>query len=119
VTNKLQEKIQKCTSRSLNLVGQLVLAKVILQTIPICTFLALPTPKGVLQYIKNIQRYFLWGKGEEKKKWAFVASEKLCKPKTHGDLGLHDMETLSKVFGENIWWRWLKETRNPWAKLWK
>jgi len=30
-------------------------------------FLALPVPIGVLQQIKNIQRNFLWGKGEEKK----------------------------------------------------
>ena len=21
--------------------------------------------------------------------------------------------------GGNLWWRWLKETNNPWTKLWK
>jgi len=82
-------------------------------------FSALPVPKGVLQQIRNIQRDFLWGKGEEKKKWALVAWDRLCKPKTHGGLGLHDPETLNTVLGEKLWWRWLKETRNPWAKLWK
>jgi len=82
-------------------------------------FSALPVRKGVLQQIKNIQRDFLWGKREEEKKWALVSLEKLCKPKTHGGLGLHDPETLSKFLGEKLWLRWLKETRNPWAKLWK
>eukprot|EP00253_Pinus_taeda_P023057 PITA_23057 len=69
--------------------------------------------------IKNIQRDFLWGKGEEKKKWALVAWDKLCKPKAHGGLELHDPETLSRVLGAKLWWRWLKESATPWAKLWK
>jgi len=37
---------------------------------------ALSAPTGVLQRIKNIQRDFLWGKGENKKKWALVAWDK-------------------------------------------
>eukprot|EP00253_Pinus_taeda_P001852 PITA_01852 len=117
VTNKLQDKFRKWTSRSLNLAGRLVLTKVVLQTIPIFMFSTLPAPKGVLQHIRNIQRDFLWGKGEEKNKWALVAWDKLCKPKTHGGLGVHDPETLSKVLGAKLWWRWLKESITPWVKV--
>jgi len=79
----------------------------------------LPAPKRVMQQIKIIQRDFLWGKGEDKKKWALVASDKLCKPKAHGGLGLHDPETLNKVSRAKHWWRWLKELETRWAKLWK
>jgi len=82
-------------------------------------FSALPAPKGVVQHIRNIQRDFFWGKGEEKKKWALVAWDKISKPKTHGGLGLHDPETISKVLGGKLWWRWLKELVTPWAKVWK
>lgn len=60
-------------------------------------FSALLAPKGVMQQIKSIQRDFIWGKGEEKKKWSLVAWDKLFKPKAHGGLGLHDLETLSRV----------------------
>ena len=67
VTNRLQDKIRKWTSRSLNLAEQLVLTKVVLQTIPTFMFSALLAPKGFFQLIKNIQRDFIWGKGEEKK----------------------------------------------------
>ena len=77
VTNKNQEKVRKWTYRSLNLVGCLELTKAVLQDIPIFMFLALPAPKGVMQQIRSIQRDFLWGKGEEKKKWALVAWDKL------------------------------------------
>jgi len=61
-------------------------------------------PKGILNQMKNIQRNFLWGKGEEKKKWDLVAWEKICKPKNHGGLGLDDPEILCKVLREKLWW---------------
>jgi len=103
VTNKLKDKVNKWTRKALNLIGRLVLTKEILQTIPIYMLSALPAPKGVLQQIRNIQRDFLWGKREEKKKWALVAWDKICKPKSHGGLGLHDPDILNKVLGAKIW----------------
>ena len=45
-------------------------------------------PKIVFQNIREIQLNFLWGGTEEKRKWALVASNKVCKPKLLGDLGL-------------------------------
>eukprot|EP00253_Pinus_taeda_P028911 PITA_28911 len=119
ITNKLQDKIKKWTIRSLNIAGRLVLTKAILQIVPIFMLSVLLAPKGVMQHIRNIQRDFLWGKGEEKKKWALVAWDKICKPKIYGDLGLDDPETLNKVLGAKLWWRWLKESVSPWAKVWK
>lgn len=59
------------------------------------------------------------GQRGRERKWALVAWDKLCKPKIHGCLGLHDPETLSKVSGAKLWWRWIKEPNDPWAKLWK
>eukprot|EP00253_Pinus_taeda_P004124 PITA_04124 len=63
----------------------------------------IPTPTGVITDIRNIQRDFLWGKGEEKKKWALVAWDRVCKPKSHGGLGLHDPGILNRVLGAKIW----------------
>eukprot|EP00253_Pinus_taeda_P015206 PITA_15206 len=78
-----------------------------------------PLSRGVWEPVRNIQRDFLWGKGEEKKKWPLVAWDKISKPKAHGGLGLHDPENLNRVSGAKLWWRWLKELATPWAKLWK
>eukprot|EP00253_Pinus_taeda_P033272 PITA_33272 len=119
VLNKLKDKISRWTNRALNLAGRLILTKAILQTIPIYMQSAILAPTGVNVQIRNIQRDFLWGKGEEKKKWALVAWERVCKPKSHGGLGLHDLEILNRVLGAKVWCRWLKEIQSPWAKLWK
>jgi len=110
--NKMQDKIKKWTCRSLNLAGHLVLTQDVLQAIPIYMFSTLPTSKGVTQKIKSIQ-------GEVKKEWALVAWDKICKPKSHDGLGLHDPKIISKVSGAKLWWRWIKESATPWAKIWK
>eukprot|EP00253_Pinus_taeda_P021261 PITA_21261 len=68
VLNKMQDKVNKWTFRSLNLAGRLILTKVVLQSIPVFFLSALPAPKGVLQQFRNIQRDFLWGKEETRKK---------------------------------------------------
>lgn len=68
VLNKLKDKISIWTNRALNLARRLILPKAILQSIPIYMLSTIPAPTGVITNIRNIQRYFLWGKGEEKKK---------------------------------------------------
>eukprot|EP00253_Pinus_taeda_P026549 PITA_26549 len=100
-------------------VGRLVLTKVVLQAIPVFMLSTIPAPKGVLHHFRSIQREFLWGKGEERKKWALVAWDKICKPKKHGGLGLDDLEILSKVLGEKLWWCWVKDLKAQWAGIWK
>lgn len=103
----MQDRGKNWTFRALNLAGRLVLTKVVLQSIPIFMLLALSAPKGVLDQIRDIQRGFLWGKDETRKKWALVSWEKICKPKSQGGLGLDDQEILCKAIGAKLWWRWV------------
>ena len=79
----------------------------------------LPTPKGVIQRIRKIQRTFLWSRKAQKPKWDLVSWYKLCKPKNLGGLGLQDPDIVNKACGAKLWWCWLKEPQTPWAKLWK
>ena len=113
VLNKLKDNINKWKNRALSLAGRLILTKVVLQSIPIYMISAIPAPTNIVTNIKNIQRDFLWGKGEEKKKWILVAWDRVCKPKSHGGLGLHDPGIINRVLGAKIWWRWLNEIQAP------
>eukprot|EP00253_Pinus_taeda_P027356 PITA_27356 len=117
--NKMKDKVRKWTNRSLNLAGRLMLIKAVFHSIPIFMISTLPTPKGVLQQFRNIQRDFLWGRDEARKKWALVSWEKICKPKNHGGVGLDDQEILSNVLGAKFWWRWVKNPKAQWASIWK
>jgi hypothetical protein len=78
-----------------------------------------PTPKGILQKLRTIQRDFLWQGEEKRKKWALVAWEKVFKPKIKGGLGLQDPQVTNDAYGAKIWCRRVKETTKPWVNLWK
>jgi hypothetical protein len=60
VINKLQERVKNWTYRALNLAGRLILTKAVLQAIPTFMMSVFPSPKGILQNIRAIQRDFLW-----------------------------------------------------------
>jgi hypothetical protein len=83
------------------------------------TLSVFPAPKGILQNIRAIQRDFLWRGAKNKKKWALVAREKVCIPKSKGGLRLQDPQVTNEAYGENFWWRWVKDKWVPWASLWK
>jgi hypothetical protein len=102
VINKLQERVKNWTYISLNLAGRLVLTKVVLQAIKANMMSVFLAPKGILQKIRAIQRYFLWRGLENKKKWALVAWEKVCKQKCKGGLGLQDPQETNEAYGEKL-----------------
>eukprot|EP00253_Pinus_taeda_P015682 PITA_15682 len=101
-----------------NVEGRTVLTKAILQAIPIFMFATILAPQGIKQQIRNIPRNFIWGRGEKENKWSLVAWDKLCTPKSHGGLGMEDLETLNQASGAKLWWRWIKDSRARWVKLW-
>jgi hypothetical protein len=86
VINKLQDRVKNWTYRYLNLAGRLTLTKSVLQAIPTFMMSIFPTPKGIIQKIRTIQRDFLWRGAETKKKWALVAWDNICKPKNKGGM---------------------------------
>ena len=68
IINKLQERVKNWTYRSLNLARRLIPTKSVLQAIPNFMMSIFPTPKGILQKIRTIQRDFLWQGVETRKK---------------------------------------------------
>jgi len=79
----------------------------------------IPAPKGVLQQMRLIQRTFLWLGNLEKKKWALVEWNKMCKLKQLEGLNLLGPSTINRACGAKLWWKWLKEPKLPWARYWK
>ena len=116
--DKMKQKLNLWTYRSLNFPSRLVLVKSVLQAMPLYLFSVLSAPKAVLKQIRNIQRTFLWGGSLNDRKWALVAWKTLCSPKESGGLGLRDPILSNRVMSAKIWWRWVTHSSEPWATLW-
>ena len=85
---------------------------------PIYLFSILFAPKSILCEIQSIQRNFLWGGRAKKAKFALVSWDSICRPMLMGGFGLRDPKIMAEVQGENLWWRWVTHTSEPWARFW-
>jgi exonuclease III len=117
--SSFSKRLSSWTFRALNLPSRLILLKAILQALPIYAFSVLAAPRFVLNTIKSLQRNFLWQGLNKEKKIALVSWEKICRPKEQGGLGIRDPSIMNKVLSAKIWWRWLKNPTDLWAKLWR
>jgi ribonuclease HI len=113
------KRLSSWTLRALNLPSRLVLLRSVLQALSIYSFSAMAAPRNVLSIIRNLQRNFLWQGFNTGKKIALVSWDKLCRPKAHGGLGLRDPLIMNKVLTAKIWWRWLKQPQDLWARFWR
>jgi hypothetical protein len=50
---------------------------------------------------------------------ALVSWDKLYQPKKQVGRGLKDPYIMNKVLSAKIWWHWLKNSKDLWARLWR
>lgn len=58
--SSLESHLLSWTFHSLNILGQLILLKSMLQVIPLYLFSTLASPKQVIKMVKILQQNFLW-----------------------------------------------------------
>eukprot|EP00253_Pinus_taeda_P033082 PITA_33082 len=96
IIDKLSNKLANWAFRTLNIAGRIVLAKTILQAIPVYPLSIMAAPIGICIRIREIIRNFIWRGADQKKKWALASWCQLTERKEKGGLGLRDPETLNK-----------------------
>eukprot|EP00253_Pinus_taeda_P010493 PITA_10493 len=119
VLDKLSNKVANWAFRVLNIAGRVVLAKSVLQAIPIYPLSIMAAPAGVFAKIKEIIRKFIWSGSDQKKKRALASWSQLTERKEKGGLGLRDPEALNRVLGAKLWWRWLSGGNDLWKTIWR
>nr|GEV15128.1 hypothetical protein [Tanacetum cinerariifolium] len=128
LVDKVRSRISNWKNKFLSCAGRLQLIASILESIQVnwCTVFLLP--KTVIKEINSLLMGFLWCNGKLSRGKAKIAWKKICKPKSHGGLGLKDLEIWNKALlisiDPNDSWGWknLMEIRNEirkhvWCKL--
>eukprot|EP00253_Pinus_taeda_P026164 PITA_26164 len=119
VLDKLRNKVANWAFRALNIAGRIVLAKSVLQAIPIYPLSIMAAPLGVCTRIREVIKNFIWRGADQKEKWALASWSQLTERKEKGGLGLRDPEILNRVLGVKLWWRWLRGGNDLWKTIWK
>lgn len=101
--SKLENRLNSWTHRFLSLSGIILLIKLVLMVMLVYLFSVLATTVHIYQKIRSIQRNFLQEGTKRGKKWALIAWEKLCEPKSRGGLGLKDPQRLGQALATKIY----------------
>ncbi|GJT49418.1 RNA-directed DNA polymerase, eukaryota, reverse transcriptase zinc-binding domain protein [Tanacetum coccineum] len=92
LVDKVRKRISNWKNKCLSYAGRLQFIASIPESIQVywCTMFLLP--KTVIKDINNLLIGFLWCNGEISRGKAKISWKKICKPKSHGGLGLKDLE---------------------------
>ncbi|MCH86180.1 RNA-directed DNA polymerase (Reverse transcriptase) [Trifolium medium] len=119
--NYLIEKVKKSLagwkSKQLSLAGRITLAKSVIQAIPVYPMMSMPIPKSCLYKIDKIQRAFIWGDGEEKKKMHLISWNKITMPKHCGGVGLRRLDYMNDACLMKMGWSLMVGEHSLWGQV--
>lgn len=102
----------------MNKAGRLALVKSVLSAIPVHQLLAYAPPKKTLRQIEKIERGFLWaGRATANGGHCHVNWRHVCRPISHGGLGVQDLERAGLAL--RLQWLWFSHTdhERAWSGL--
>jgi hypothetical protein len=93
--DQVSAKLSMWKATHLSFVGRVTLAKSVIEAVPIYPMMSTPIPKACLDQIQKMQRNFIWGDTEQKRRFHAVGWDKVTVPKCMGGLGLRNLNIMN------------------------
>ncbi|XP_058759648.1 uncharacterized protein LOC131632954 [Vicia villosa] len=117
VMDQIYSKLTSWKARHLSFAGRLTLTKSVMEAIPICPMMTNLLPKACIKDIQKLQRNFLWGDTEVKKKHHVVSWDKIMLDKCDGGLGLRDLDIMNQTCIMKLGSKIINGDDDLWCKL--
>ena len=117
VEERFKRKLAMWKKQYLSKGGRLTLIKSTLSNLPIYFMSLFVIPRKVRLRLEKIQREFLWGDMEERRKIHLVRWAVICKDKRHGELGLRHLKVFNHALLGKWLWRFPLEMESFWRKI--
>jgi ribonuclease HI len=116
IVEKVQAKLSTWKSKLLSPAGRVVLIQAVTSSIPAYYMQNAALPSSICSELDKLNRNFLWGSSEDKKKMHMVGWDKICQPKKDGGLGLYSSKPRNLALLAKLNWRLIDEKDSLWAK---
>lgn len=117
VIDAVKKKLKPWKRRHISIGGRCTLIKSTLGNLPVYYMSIFRMPVAIANIIEKIQRQFLWGDSEEKRKLHLVKWDKVTKNKKFGGLGVKRLLEHNSALLAKWWWRFNKEKEALWVKV--
>jgi hypothetical protein len=117
LVEKVKGRLAGWKAKQLSLAGRITVAKSIIQAIPIYPMMSMPIPKSCLKEIEKVQRAFIRGDTEDKRKSHMVGWDTITQPKDCGGLGLKKLETMNKACLMKLGWSLMSNEYSLWGQV--
>ncbi|PNY12420.1 ribonuclease H [Trifolium pratense] len=115
--DQVSMKLSNWKAKHLSFAGRVTLAKSVIEAVPVYTFMSAKVPKSVLDDIERLQRQFIWGDTDQKRRHHAIGWEKLTVPKRMGGLGFRKLETMNKACLLKLVWKFLESNDDYWCRV--
>ena len=117
VLDKVKSKLAGWKANLLSMAGRSVLIQAASSAIPAYVMQSCMLPGKILEGIDRVNRNFLWGSSENKKKIHWVGWSKVTRPKLDGGLGIQAARGRNTALLAKLNWRFHTEEKAPWARV--
>ncbi|CAJ2662667.1 unnamed protein product [Trifolium pratense] len=113
----MQNRLSGWKHQCLSFAGRLTLTKSVLSSIPYYHMRYAKIPKTLCDEMEKIQRGFLWGDTEQKRRPHLISWDVCCLPKKAGGLGIKSPHQMNNAFLMKILWNMINKPDNLWCKV--
>ncbi|CAL1354334.1 unnamed protein product [Linum trigynum] len=114
---KIQRKLAPWKAKHLSIAARITLIKSVAASIPIYPMQVELLPKTVCKALDRVNREFLWGDSEDKRRLHLVEWPQLTQPKEVGGLGIRPTREVNLAMLAKCGWRLLTEKETLWTQL--
>ncbi|XP_062006018.1 uncharacterized protein LOC133723218 [Rosa rugosa] len=119
LVDKAQSRLASWKGKVLNMAGRLTLIQSVNSSIPIYAMQTAKLPMKLCDKLDKLNRDFLWGDTEQKRKVHLSSWDLVCRPKCNGGLGIKKTTDMNKAMLAKASWRVTQNEQGLWNKIYK
>ncbi|KAL6125591.1 hypothetical protein ACLB2K_073647 [Fragaria x ananassa] len=119
LVDKVQTRLASWKSKTLNMAGRLTLIQSVTSSIPIYAMQTAKLPVHTCERLDRLNRNFLWGDSDQKKKVHLTNWDMVCRPKCFGGLGIKRSADMNRAMLAKASWRMAQGDNGLWNKIYQ